>query len=159
VRETPEKRRTGLPTPRPATVAVTGAGVSAHGRETQMHAAPRRGSAATSAIAKGQSAEGIVDEKSVGKTPLRRGRRRPERCMARMGHQKVAAKGKDGCCEPLPRMGNHVHSSKTPDARFATCSGRVADFTCLLAEYAIRTLGGVGGTPRKGRSYPVGPFL
>ena len=28
-------------------------------------------------------------------------------------------------------------------------------FTCLLAEYAIRTLGGVGGTPRKGRSYPV----
>jgi len=41
------------------------------------------------------------------------------------------------------------------EARFAACSGRAADFTCLLAEYAIRTLGRVGGPPREGRSYPV----
>jgi hypothetical protein len=74
-----KQRRTGLPTPRPVTVVVTGAGVPAPGRETQKDTTPRRGPAATSAIAKGQSAEGIVDEKSVGKIPHRRDRRKPER--------------------------------------------------------------------------------
>ena len=32
--------------------------------------------------------------------------------------------------------------------------GRSSDFTSLLAVYAIRTHGGVGGPPREGRSYP-----
>jgi len=42
---------------------------------------------------------------------------------------------------------------RTPGLKSA--SGRSSDFTSLLAEYAIRTLGGVGGPPREGRSYPV----
>ena len=46
------------------------------------------------------------------------------------------------------------HTAQTPGLESA--SGRSSDFTCLLAVYATRTYGGVGGPPREGRSYPVG---
>jgi len=45
-----------------------------------------------SAIAVRQSAEGIVDEKSVGKIPPRRDRRRPERCAVPNGPPKGSGK-------------------------------------------------------------------
>ena len=56
----------------------------------------------------------------------------------------------------LARMGDTGLKRHFLESRFAELSGGSADFTCLLAEYAIRTFGGVGGPPREGRSYPVG---
>ena len=51
-------------------------------------------------------------------------------------------------------MGIHVRSRHKRKARFAACSGRAADSTCLLAEYAIRTFGEVGGLLSNEESYP-----
>ena len=149
----PDKRRTGLPTPRRELVVAAEARASqGEHRRTRQLAAGRRQRRLSP---KGSQQRTYETRSQLERAHILCARRRPERCMARLGHQKGVAKGA-WCCGPLTRMGIHVHSRLKPNAQFAACSGRVADSTCLLAEYAIRTLGGEGGTPRKGHSYPVG---
>ena len=107
-----------------------------------------------SAIAKRKSAEGTVDEKSVGKIPHCAGPSKAGKVHGPTG----SSKGSGGKPPVLWTSGPYGHPSSQPpwpETRFAACSGRVADFTCLLAEYAIRTFGGVGGLLSNGESYPV----
>ena len=88
------------------------------------------------AIATRQSAAVIVDEKSVGKIP---GTHRGTSKVQKVNGPNGASKGSGEKPSTLRTSGPYGHPSSQPlwpETRFAACSGRVADLTCLLAEYA-----------------------
>ena len=88
-------------------------------------------------IAKRKSAEGAVDEKSDGKIPHYAG---PSKA-GKVNRPTGSSKGSGGKPTVLWTSGPYGHPRSQRhrlDTRFAACSGRAVDFTCLLAEYVRR---------------------